>query len=88
MLAAYYEVHPKIIRNLPGTGACDLESSLLRQVGQDVPYIGALPCGMTLQQALLPDKRLEFRLAKLKIGHFLPTTFNNSILQLPLQEKG
>ena len=79
MLTAYNEVHPKIIRNLPGTGACDSEIQSVERIGQDVPYIRALPCGLTLQLALLPDKRLELAFASLNIGPFLPSTPDMSI---------
>ena len=65
-----------------------LESSLLREVGQDVSYIRTLPRGMTFQLALLPDKRLKFGFASLNVGTLLPTTLHKSIQQLSEQEKG
>ena len=56
-----------------------LKSSLLSEEGQDVPYIRALPCEMTLQLVLLPDKRLELGFARLNIRPSLPTTLDKSI---------
>ena len=43
---------------------------------------------MTLQLALLPDKRLKLGFASLNIRPFLPTTLEKSIQCLPVQEKG
>ena len=79
-----------------GTGAttyseqvlATLKSRLMSEVGQDVPYIKTLPCGMTFQLPLLPDKWLKFGLAGLNVGSLLPTTLHKSIQQLSMQEKG
>ena len=89
MISTYNEVYPK-------TGAttyseqvlATLKSSLLSEVGQDVPYIRTLPCGMTVQLALLPDKRPELGFASLNVGPLLPTTPDKSIQQLSMKEKG
>ena len=42
---------------------------------------------MTLQLALLPDKRLELGFSSLNAGSLLPTALNKSIQQLSVQEK-
>ena len=80
MISAYNEIYPK-------TGATTyseqvlaaLKSSLLSEVGQDVPYIRTLPCRMTFQLALLPDKGLELGFASVNAGPLHPTTLDKPI---------
>ena len=43
---------------------------------------------MTLQLALLPNKRLKLGFTSLNAGSLLPTALNKSIQQLSVQEKG
>ena len=86
MLTAYSKIHPKVIQIYPEQLPATSKSSLFSEVGQDVPYIRALPGGMALQLALLSDKKPELGFASLYIVPFLTTTLNRSIPYLPVQE--
>ena len=64
MLTAYNEVHPKVTRNLPGTGACDFEIQSVEQsrpgcsLHQDASSWNDAPPGAT------PREKTGFRLCK------------------------